>query len=56
MRNHSTNNNQHHNKVSNILITTLRNMEAGHKNSLLQYKSTIRVRHILQSSTNVQHT
>ena len=55
MLNHSKNNNQHHDKVRNIVLTTSRNMEAGHKNKLRQYNSTIKVQQILQSSINVYH-
>ena len=55
MLNHSTNSNQHHDNVSNIVITASTNMEAGRKNNLRQYNSTIRVGHIPQSSINVQH-
>ena len=44
MLNHSTNNNQHNDKVRNIVLTTSRNMEARHKNKLRQQNNTIRVR------------
>ena len=53
MLDHSTNSNHHQDNVSNILITASRNMEEGCKNNLRQYSSTIRVRHIPQSSINV---
>ena len=53
MLTHNTNNNQHHDNVSNILLTASRNMEARRKNNLRQYNSTIQVQHITQSSINV---
>ena len=59
MLNHNTNNNQHHDNVSNILLTASRNMEARRKNNFNfvasrnmeaghKNKSTMRVRHIPQ--------
>ena len=44
MLNHSIDNNQHHDNVSDIVITTSRNMEVGRKNKLRQHTSTIKVR------------
>ena len=53
MLNHSANSNQPYDNVSNLIITALRIMEVGCKNSLRQYSSIDRVRHIPQSSINV---